>query len=199
MAKKYTWLEESFGFYASYHDNAINKAIHIVFVWMILWTACLFLQYTPQVPGTEFLNDMLPDGMIFNYALLVGIAYFLFYFFVELPGVVGPLAAAMMAVTLVTTSNMKNAHEDAYKLGTVLHVAAWIAQFIGHGVFEKRAPALFDNLLQAFVMAPLFVVMEVFFMVGYKPKFSANIAEIVKENKRIFAKESASKGQKKSS
>jgi len=25
------------------------------------------------------------------------------------------------------------------------HVAAWIAQFIGHGVFEGRAPALLDS------------------------------------------------------
>lgn len=25
---------------------------------------------------------------------------------------------------------------------------SWIAQFIGHGAFEGRAPALLDNLLQ---------------------------------------------------
>ena len=28
-----------------------------------------------------------------------------------------------------------------------IHVLCWIAQFIGHGVAEKRAPALLDNLL----------------------------------------------------
>ena len=28
------------------------------------------------------------------------------------------------------------------------HVIGWIAQFIGHGVFEGRKPALMDNLLQ---------------------------------------------------
>ena len=28
-----------------------------------------------------------------------------------------------------------------------IHVTAWIAQFLGHGVFERRAPALLDNLL----------------------------------------------------
>ena len=26
-----------------------------------------------------------------------------------------------------------------------IHVALWIAQFIGHGVFEKRAPALLES------------------------------------------------------
>lgn len=29
----------------------------------------------------------------------------------------------------------------------IVHIVCWIAQFVGHGVFEKRAPALLDNLL----------------------------------------------------
>lgn len=37
----------------------------------------------------------------------------------------------------------------------------WVAQFVGHGVFEGRAPALLDNLFQAFFMAPVFVLLEV--------------------------------------
>ena len=74
------------------------------------------------------------------------------------------------------------------------HVIGWIAQFIGHGVFEGRKPALMDNLLQgktsrdwhktwyglewlisnvnktdSVFSAPLFVVLEVLFMIGYNP------------------------------
>lgn len=29
----------------------------------------------------------------------------------------------------------------------ILHVLSWIAQFLGHGLAEKRAPALLDNLV----------------------------------------------------
>jgi uncharacterized membrane protein YGL010W len=29
-----------------------------------------------------------------------------------------------------------------------VHIFGWIAQFVGHGVFEGRKPALMDNLLQ---------------------------------------------------
>ena len=29
-----------------------------------------------------------------------------------------------------------------------VHVVCWMLQFFGHGVHEKRAPALFDNLVQ---------------------------------------------------
>ena len=44
----------------------------------------------------------------------------------------------------------------------IVHLLSWIAQFVGHGFFEKRAPALFDNLLYT-LYAPYFVVLEVFF------------------------------------
>ena len=53
--------------------------------------------------------------------------------------------------------------------GTIgyLHASAWIAQFIGHGVFEKRAPALVDNIFLTLV-APHFVTLEILFELGYK-------------------------------
>jgi uncharacterized membrane protein YGL010W len=34
------------------------------------------------------------------------------------------------------------------KTAWIVHGIAWIAQFIGHGFAEGRAPALLDNLLQ---------------------------------------------------
>ncbi|XP_052878426.1 2-hydroxy-palmitic acid dioxygenase mpo1-like isoform X2 [Gossypium arboreum] len=58
----------------------------------------------------------------------------------------------------------------AWKVVLAVQLFCWIGQFIGHGVFEKRAPALLDNLVQAFIMAPFFVLFEAlqtFF--GYEP------------------------------
>ena len=58
------------------------------------------------------------------------------------------------------------------------HVIAWIVQFIGHGVFEGRAPALLDNLVQALLLAPLFVWMEALFIFfNYRPKLRERIEE----------------------
>ncbi|PNX97310.1 putative endoplasmic reticulum membrane protein [Trifolium pratense] len=64
----------------------------------------------------------------------------------------------------------------------------WTGQFIGHGVFEKRAPALLDNLAQAFLMAPFFVVLEILqSTIGYEPypgfekRVKAKIAANIKE------------------
>lgn len=46
-------------------------------------------------------------------------------------------------------------------------MVSWIAQFIGHGKYEGRKPALLDNLVQALFLAPLFVWYEVLFKMGF--------------------------------
>ena len=62
----------------------------------------------------------------------------------------------------------------------MFHLVMWIAQFIGHGVFEGRAPALLDSWDQAFITAPLFVVLEVLFFFGYRKQFYQDCMEEVK-------------------
>lgn len=37
---------------------------------------------------------------------------------------------------------------SALPFATYLFFGSWVVQFIGHGVFERRAPALVDNLGQ---------------------------------------------------
>lgn len=41
-----------------------------------------------------------------------------------------------------------------------VHALCWIAQFYGHAAHEKRSPALMDNLFQALLAAPLFVLLK---------------------------------------
>ena len=45
---------------------------------------------------------------------------------------------------------LSNSDDVGLKFVISLWVAAWILQFIGHGVFEGRAPALLDSLDQVF-------------------------------------------------
>jgi uncharacterized membrane protein YGL010W len=51
-------------------------------------------------------------------------------------------------------------------IAVVVHIVSWIAQFVGHGKYEGRKPALLDNLVQALFLAPLFVWYEVLFKLG---------------------------------
>ncbi len=48
-----------------------------------------------------------------------------------------------------------------------VHIISWILQFVGHGKYEGRKPALLDNLVQALFLAPLFVWYEFLFKMGF--------------------------------
>ena len=50
--------------------------------------------------------------------------------------------------TLRPNSEYIAGEENAFWMIFSAHVIGWVAQFIGHGVFEGRKPALMDNLLQ---------------------------------------------------
>lgn len=77
-----------------------------------------------------------------------------------------------------------------------VHIVSWIAQFVGHGKFEGRAPALLDNLFQAIFLAPLFVWLETLFALGYRPELQARVEKMVLQDIAKFRQEKAGKQAK---
>jgi len=79
-----------------------------------------------------------------------------------------------------------------------IFAVSWILQFLGHGVYEGRAPALLDNILQALVLAPFFVFMEFLFKVfGYRPELQKRVKLAVdKEIKKFKVEQAANGGDK---
>lgn len=194
-------LEKHFAFYGSYHRNPINIAIHVLFVWPIFFTALVFLYFTPpffDLPNFEFLLFGCNFVLVWNLGFLVTLVYSVFYASLDLKA--GSLAALCCVVCWVGSCFV--AHQLgwslAWKIVLVTQLVCWIGQFIGHGVFEKRAPALLDNLTQALVMAPFFVLLEALQTVfGYEPypgfhsivqaKVEANIEEWQESKQRLIS------------
>lgn len=77
-----------------------------------------------------------------------------------------------------------------------IFAVAWILQFIGHGKFEGRAPALLDNLMQALLLAPLFVWLELLFFFGYRKELKQRVEKQVEVNIAKFKAEKAAKNGK---
>lgn len=117
-----------------------------------------------------------------------------------------PVAGAMLAPLLLAGTAYSNHLTSTYgmkanNIAIGIHIASWIAQFIGHGIFEGRAPALLDNLVQAIFLAPFFVWLEILFMFGYRPELKARLDQSVekeiakyradKESKKVSANGSA--------
>ncbi|KAF9625168.1 hypothetical protein IFM89_020035 [Coptis chinensis] len=159
-------LEKHFAFYGAYHSNPINIFIHMLFVWPILFTTLVLLYFTPSL----FPLPQIGGNLVFNLGFIFTLVYSLFYIALDVKA--GSLAAALCFLSWVGGSLLANhlGYSLAWKVVLAAQVFCWIGQFIGHGVFEKRAPALLDNLTQAFVMAPFFVLLEALQMFcGYEP------------------------------
>ncbi|XP_012486909.1 2-hydroxy-palmitic acid dioxygenase MPO1 isoform X1 [Gossypium raimondii] len=166
-------LENHFAFYGAYHSNPINILIHTLFVWPIFFTSLILSYFTPAFCDLSQ-SGIFPSG--FNYALVLnyGSAFsiFLGLFYVVLDKKAGSLAALLCLACWVGASFIaaKLGYSLAWKVVLVSQLLCWTGQFLGHGIFEKRAPALLDNLVQALLMAPFFVLLEVLqSLFGYEP------------------------------
>lgn len=93
-------------------------------------------------------------------------------------GLVAPFIIAGVAYANHLTSTYGS---QANWIAFGAHVFSWIIQFIGHSKFEGRAPALLDNLVQAFFLAPFFVWFEVLFFFGYRPELKSRLDKGIQE------------------
>lgn len=102
-----------------------------------------------------------------------------------------PVAGGMLAPILLASTSYTNyltaVHGRTANYWAIgIHIASWIAQFVGHGVFEGRAPALLDNLIQAIFLAPFFVWMEFLFILGYRPELKSRLDVAVEKQVAEF-------------
>jgi len=109
-----------------------------------------------------------------------------------------PVAGVMLAPLLLGGTAYSNHLTSTYGMkanyiALGIHVFSWIAQFIGHGIFEGRAPALLDNLVQALFLAPFFVWLEILFAFGYRPELKARLDKAVQKEIEKYRKQ---KGEK---
>ncbi|XP_074316955.1 2-hydroxy-palmitic acid dioxygenase MPO1-like [Silene latifolia] len=165
-------LEKHFAFYGAYHSNPINILIHMVFVWPILFSGLMLGFYLPMV---FFPNQALFTTIVFSVS------------YICMDKKAGSLGALLCFLCWFGASNLALhlGWSLTWKVVLAAQLICWTAQFLGHGVFEKRAPALLDNLLQAFLMAPFFVLLEALqFSVGYEPYpgFHAKVKILVDAN-----------------
>lgn len=126
-----------------------------------------------------------------NLGTISTLIYATLYILME-PVAGGLLAPLMLAGTAYANHLTSTYGQTANYWALGLHVTSWIAQFVGHGVFEGRAPALLDNLVQAFFLAPFFVWMELLFRLGYRPELRRRLDEAVVQEVRKYR---ASKGK----
>ncbi|KAE8810319.1 hypothetical protein D1007_13051 [Hordeum vulgare] len=171
-------LERHFAFYGAYHSNPVNVFIHALFVWPIFLTALLLLHLTAPFPRA---------------AAVFTAVYGAFY--VSLDRRSGALAAVLCLLCWGASSALaaRLGFSLGWKVVLVAQLFCWTMQFVGHG---KRAPALVDNLVQALLMAPYFVLLEILHkFAAYEPYpgFHANVQKLIDAKRKEWADKKAKK------
>lgn len=188
-------LEKQLTFYGAYHHNTVNIVIHMICVPLILFSAFeIASNYGPffAFPSSLQIPYLEPNLGSFA-ALLWGSLYVL------LEPVAGT-ALALICLAAAAGTNYLRLESSAPVTQTAigLHVVCWLAQFVGHGKYEGRAPALLDNLFQAIFLAPLFVWLELLFMLGYRPELKKRVDKAVAVEVAKFRAQKQKKAAEKS-
>jgi len=108
-------------------------------------------------------------------------------------------ALALICLGAAGTTNYLRIHSSApvTQISIGIHAVCWIGQFVGHGAFEGRAPALLDNFFQAIFLAPLFVWLEFLFAIGYRSELKKRVDKAVEVEIAKFRARKAKPAEKK--
>jgi len=138
-------LTKSFAFYGAFHSNPVNQWIHIICVPIIFTTSVeLLLRFSPPI--------VIASLLIFYIASFIRMH---------------PLAGLSYSPFLLCYAYIGARILPQYpSFSMVLWLVSWVAQFVGHGIFEKRAPALLTNLPQSVHAAVFFVWIEILMKAG---------------------------------
>lgn len=143
------------------------------------------LQGTNTPPLVPMPQSLIIPNLPPNLGTIFTLVYATLYILME-PVAGGILAPMLLAGTAYSNhlTNTYGAIANYWALGVFL--TSWVAQFVGHGAFEGRAPALLDNLIQALFLAPFFVWMEVLFFLGYRPELKSRVEMAVEKEVQKF-------------
>ncbi|KAH8885163.1 DUF962-domain-containing protein [Thozetella sp. PMI_491] len=179
-------LEKQLTFYGAYHRDRVNIIIHMCCVPLLLFSFFELLSNIGpffQVPSWLAIPYLSPNLGTFA-ALVWGVLYVL------LEPVAGTALCIICFLAAAGTNYLRTQDPVLTNQAAIaIHVTSWLLQFLGHGVFEGRAPALLDNVFQAVFLAPLFVWLELLFFLGYRTELKARVkkaveAEIAKRTKQ---------------
>ena len=146
-------LEQQITQYAAYHRDRRNIATHFVGVPMLVFSVILAL--VPWVIG----------GV--NVAL-IGLAISSLYYLILDRGLgTAMLLFQFVCYLIAVYINARTGHAGVVMgVAALLFITGWAIQFIGHK-YEGIKPAFMDDMI-GLAIGPLFVMTEVFFMLGLK-------------------------------
>lgn len=159
-------------FYSAYHQEKRNIWIHVIGVPTISFSLLLVLSWVNlfTIQGFQVTLAMVAGALVLGYYSTLDLLF--------------SLVATVLFGTILYLANSLSASLDPNYVWAIFacgQILGWGTQIYGHYVFEKSRPAFLDNLFQALVSAPLFVVADVFFELGFRKDLEDQVKSILKE------------------
>ena len=156
--------------YAAYHKHPRNKFTHFFGVPMVYYSPLIALGWVRfEIAGVDL-----------SFAWVVFAAIMIWYFTMDVT-----FAAIMTVVSIpivyLCDSAAKLPFNESLTIVLAINIVGWAVQLIGH-YFEGRRPALVDNLTQS-LMAPLFLIAETMFFMGFRKDLEHTVEQKVAVHK----------------
>ncbi|WP_105255509.1 Mpo1 family 2-hydroxy fatty acid dioxygenase [Pseudoalteromonas sp. T1lg75] len=152
--------------YAHYHRDKRNIYTHFIGIPLIVYALAVLL--------SRHGFTITPELTLTPAALVVAISC-VYYLFLSLS--LGLIMSVLMAAALVGAAPLAALPWPQWLgWGVGLFLLGWLFQFVGH-YFEGKKPAFVDDLI-GLIIGPLFVVVELLFMLGLYRGLNRDIEQL---------------------
>jgi uncharacterized membrane protein YGL010W len=158
-------LIELLATYKSVHLNQKNLKFHFIGIPMIIFALMMALHYV-QLDSSAL---PIPISLAVIFFLGVGIYYFMLSWQLA-------LGMAIVIIPMLYGSWYLTNNPEAPTISLIIFIIGWIFQFVGHH-YEKEKPAFIADLKQLFI-GPLFLMAEVYFMLGFCKQLEQQITPL---------------------
>ena len=178
---------EQLSTYKSVHLNRKNIRTHFVGVPMIIWSIALLLaSFSFEIEPAFIGNSLGIDHVNFTMAGILSVGVLIYYLILSVP--LGILAFVLFGPLMWSVHYVVNM-EYHIIIAISIFVIGWVIQFIGHH-YEKAKPAFMDDINQLLI-GPLFVIAEIYFLLGRGKVLDKNITEKAVLKRREFERKKA--------
>jgi len=160
-------IEEVLAQYKSVHFNKTNIVTHFIGIPLIIWAVTLLLSLNVFHIEIFSMSVLLTPAYVFFTCALI------YYFMLHIKLAIG--MTLYVAINLYLVSFVTSQPSALY-IAIIVFVIGWVFQFIGH-YYEKAKPAFVDDLGQ-FLIGPLFLLAEVYFLLGWEKPLEEKITPI---------------------
>lgn len=168
-------VEEQLSSYKSVHFNKRNIKTHFVGVPLIVWAVTVLLSIN------TFSLELAGQTITYTPAIIFFTLSMLYYLKLHIKLGLGMLVYTVINIYLASlVADMEN----AVWIGISAFVIGWVIQFIGH-IYEKAKPAFFDDIM-GLAIGPLFLMSEIYFMLGFEKKLEKSITPMAIEKRRLL-------------